>query len=465
MRSKLFGDRAFYRHVFIIAIPILIQNFITNFVSMLDNVMVGRVGGVEMSGVAVANQLIFVFNLCVFGAVSGAGIFGAQFHGNGDVKGVRDTFRFKLVVSTLLTGVGTVIFLAMGKTLIGAYLKGDGDVANATASLGFARDYLLIMLIGLLPYALSQCYAGTLRETGKTIFPMVAGVAAVLVNLVLNYFFIFDHFGYHGLGVKGAAIATVISRFIELEILVLGTALQKREHPFIVGAFRRFSIPFVLVKRILSKAIPLMVNETMWAGGVAMLNQCYSERGLIVVEANNICQTFFNVFSVAFLAVGSAVAIIVGQQLGAGKTEEAKKSSTKLITFSVLVSMVVAIVFAIVAELIPLFYNTTDDVRRLATRLMQICALIMPFEAFVHACYFTIRAGGKTLITFLFDSGFSWIVSVPVAFVLSRFTSVPILPMFLICQLLVLAKCLIGFFFVKRGDWVVNMVGEPDSRT
>jgi putative MATE family efflux protein len=460
MRSKLFGDKAFYRYVLILAIPILIQNFITNFVSMLDNVMVGRIGGAEMSGVAVANQLIFVFNLCVFGAISGAGIFGAQFHGNGDVKGVRDTFRFKILAAMLLTGVGVAVFLTLGPDLIRSYLKGEGDPANAAASLGFAWEYLLIMLIGLLPYAIALCYAGTLRETGRTVFPMAAAITAVMMNLVLNWLLIFDHFGYEGLGVKGAAIATVISRFAELAVLVIGTAKDPVKHPFIVGAFRSFAIPVALVKKILIKAIPLMANETMWAGGVAMLNQCYSRRGLHVVEANNICQTFFNVFSVSFIAVGAAVAIIVGQLLGAGKLEEARDSSTKLITFSVMVSTAFAVLLAVAAEFIPRFYNTTDDVRSLATGLMRICALIMPLDAFVHSSYFTIRSGGKMLIAFLFDSGFSWAVSVPVAFVLSRFTSVPILPLFLICQLLVVIKCALGFYFVRRGDWLVNMVAD-----
>jgi putative MATE family efflux protein len=363
----------------------------------------------------------------------------------------------------LLTGVGVAVFLTLGPDLIRSYLKGEGDPANAAASLGFAWEYLLIMLIGLLPYAIAQCYAGTLRETGRTVFPMAAAITAVMMNLVLNWLLIFDHFGYEGLGVKGAAIATVISRFAELAVLVIGTAKDPVKHPFIVGAFRSFAIPVALVKKILIKAIPLMANETMWAGGVAMLNQCYSRRGLHVVEANNICQTFFNVFSVSFIAVGAAVAIIVGQLLGAGKLEEARASSTKLITFSVMVSTAFAVLLAMAAEFIPRFYNTTDDVRSLATGLMRICALIMPLDAFVHSSYFTIRSGGKMLIAFLFDSGFSWAVSVPVAFVLSRFTSVPILPLFLICQLLVVIKCALGFYFVRRGDWLVNMVADESA--
>ena len=151
MLKSLIGNKKFYKHVLVLVIPIFIQNFITNFVNMLDNLMVGKIGQVEMTGVSVTNQLIFVFNLVIFGAISGAGIFGAQFVGSGDVKGLRDTFRFKLVSCVLLTLAACGIFLLFGDTLIHLYLKGEGDVTDAARSLAFGKDYLLIMLIGFIP--------------------------------------------------------------------------------------------------------------------------------------------------------------------------------------------------------------------------------------------------------------------------------------------------------------------------
>ena len=166
-----------------IAVPIMIQNGISNFVSMLDNIMVGRVGTEQMTGVAIVNQLIFVFNLMIFGAVSGAGIFGAQFYGNDDHKGVRDTFRFKLISCALLTVLGAVVFLFFGDELIRLYLQGEGTPEQIEASFGYAKQYLYIMLVGLVPFFVSQCYASTLRETGETVLPMVSGIVAVLVNL------------------------------------------------------------------------------------------------------------------------------------------------------------------------------------------------------------------------------------------------------------------------------------------
>lgn len=458
MIKKLIGDRHFYRRVLLLTLPILAQNGITQFVNMLDNLMVGRLDQGAMTGVSVANQLIFVFNLCIFGAVSGAGIFGAQFAGKNDSNGLRHTLRFKLLVTTAISIGAIALFWIFDSQLISLYLKGEGTAETAALSLESGIRYLRIMLIGLVPAALVQCFASTLRETGQTLPPMVAGTTAVLVNLCLNYILIFGHFGAQRLGVAGAAIATVISRFVELAAVFLWTLCTRRRNTFVIGLFRSARVPMSLVKSIIAKGLPLMANETMWATGLAMTNQCYSVIGLDVVAANNIMQTFFNVFSVAFMAVGAAIGIIIGQLLGAGKTNEAKDTSVKLIAFSIFVSIIVSVVFAVCAEFIPTLYNVTPEVRLLATRLMQICALMMPLDAFAHATYFTLRSGGEALITIIFDSGFMWAVSVPAAFILTRFTPLGILPVYFICQSLNVLKCCVGTAFVKKGKWLKTIV-------
>lgn len=460
MLKNYIGDKAFYKRVLALALPIMLQNGITNLVNMLDNIMVGRLDIASSSGVTVSNQLIFVFNLCIFGAISGAGIFGAQFFGKGDNNGVRHTFRFKLMISVLLSVLAVLLFVFSGEFLINLYLKGDGGNIDPELTLSAARDYLNVMLVGLIPFSIAQCYSGTLRECGRPVLPMVAGSIAVLVNLVFNYILIFGHFGAPALGVKGAAIATVLSRFVEMIIIIIWTRLTANKSPFIIGAYRSMYVPLTLVKDIIIKGMPLMINEALWSTGVATVNQCYSVRGIEVVAANNILQTFFNVFSVAFMAVGVAIGILLGQQLGAKDEEGAMDTCRKLIAFSVIVSIVVGVLFFVCAFYIPLAYNYPDNVRKTATGLMQICALVMPLDAFAHATYFTLRSGGKTLITFVFDSGFMWVVSVTAAFILSNFTSLNILWLYTIVQLLNIIKCIIGYIFVKKGIWIRNIVSN-----
>ena len=456
--KKYIGTRDFYKTVLALMIPIMIQNGITNLVNMIDNVMIGAVGTTELNGVAVSNQLFFVFNLCVFGAVSGAGIFGAQFFGKKDDEGVRHTFRFKILFSLFLTVVGILVFIFFGDSLINLYLKGEGSAEDAALSLTHAREYINVMLWGLLPYSLVQCYSSTLREGGQPLVPMYSGLIAVGVNLIGNYILIFGHFGAPPLGVMGAAIATVISRWVEFIIVAVWTRMNSFKFPFIVGAFRSLKIPFSLVVGIFKKGFPLMLNESLWAVGIAIINQTYSLKSLDVVSANQISQTFFNVFSTAFMAVGVAIGIILGQMLGSGDTKGAKDACTKLIAFSVFVSILVGSLYFVSAFFIPSFYNTTNEIRTLATALMQITAIAMPLEAFVHASYFTLRSGGQAFITFLFDSCFVWIVNIPVVMILCHYTSLPIIPLYAISQGLNLIKCLIGGYFVKKGVWIKKIV-------
>ncbi|MDY3918280.1 MAG: MATE family efflux transporter [Candidatus Limivivens sp.] len=457
---KFIGDRKFYRMVLTILIPIVIQNGITNFVSLLDNIMVGQVGTEQMSGVAIANQLVFVFNLCIFGAVSGAGIFGAQYYGSGDQEGVRDTLRFKLVISALLFLAGAAVFLAGGERLISLYLTGESTGNSAEQTLKYGQSYLRIMLFGMLPFTIVQSYSSTLRETGETVLPMKAGIVSVLVNLSLNYLLIFGKLGLPALGANGAAIATVIARYVEGIVIVVQTHRHSGKYRFVRGIFRDFRIPLSLTGQIIRKGMPLMVNETLWSMGMAILMQCYSVRGLAVVAGLNISSTITNLFNAVFLSMGNAVAIIIGQLLGAGKMEEARDTDYKLIFFSVASCIAVGGCMALFAPFFPLIYNTTEEVRHMARNFIWVSALCMPLNAFTNVAYFTLRSGGKTLITFFFDSGYVWAVSIPLAYVLSRFTELPILPLYSLCQFADIFKCAVGYVLVKKGVWIQKVVGN-----
>lgn len=457
-KYKFIGDRTFYKMVLLIAVPIMIQNGITNFVGLLDNIMIGRIGTEQMSGVAIVNQLLFVYNLCVFGGVSGAGIFTAQYFGQKNLEGVRQTVRFKILLISMITLVTGILFLFAGDSLITLYLQGDGAPESAAATLRYGREYLQIMLPGLIPFMLVQIYASTLRECGQTVLPMKAGVVAVIVNLSFNYILIYGKLGAPALGVRGAAIATVISRCVEAAIVVSHTHCHKEQNLFIDGLYSTLRVPVSLAGKIITKGIPLLLNETLWGAGMATLTQCYSIRGLNVIAALNISNTIGNIFNIVFIALGESVAIIVGQLLGAGKMEEARDKDNKLIAFSVFSCILVAIAMLLPARFFPLVYNTNDEARTLATYFIMLTAIFMPMHAFLHAAYFTLRSGGKTIVTFLFDSVFIWCVSVTIAFLLSHYTTLPVVAVYVCVQLGDLIKCVIGFTLVKKGVWLQNIV-------
>ena len=458
MLKRYIGDRAFYARVLSIAIPIIIQNGITNFVNLLDNIMVGQVGTVPMSGVSIVNGILFVFNICIFGASSGAGIFTAQFHGSADQEGIRHTFRFKTMICLLITALGIAVFLLGGRTIIGLYLTGEGDASIAAGAMEYGLKYLHVMLWGFLPFAVSNVYSSTLRETGETMVPMAAGICAVFVNLILNYILIFGHFGAPAMGVEGAALATVISRYVEMTIVISWTHFHSDRHGYIKGVYRSAYIPGRLFRNILLKGAPLLVNEFFWATGMAILNQCYSTCGLNVVPAMNISSTMSNLGSVVFLALGNTVGIIMGQQLGAGhKPDFIRDQNRKLMAFATVVGGSFGLAMIAISGLFPQLYNTDQQVRALAAQLICVCGVMMPFNSYCNATYFTLRSGGQTVITFIFDSCYMWVVCVPLAFCLSRFTGLDILPLYILCQATELAKCLLGGFVLKQGKWIQNL--------
>ncbi len=458
-RSRFIGDRSFYRRLLGITIPIMLQSAVSNFVSLLDNIMVGRVGTEQMTGVAIANQLFFVFFLAIFGGLSGAGIFTAQYYGRGDDDGVRHTFRYKVWMGAILTATAIFIFFNWGDPLIRLYLNGDKSIGSVDAALGYGLVYMKICLLGLPGFAVTQVYSGTMRDCGKTSVPMVAGIVAVLVNLVLDWLLIFGIGFFPELGVSGAAAATVCARYVEALVVVCYSHSKEAGLSYMKGLYRSLLLPSSLVLEITKKGMPLLLNETLWSLGMAVLTQCYSVRGLEVIAGMNISNTLCNVMNITYFSMGDAVAIIVGQLLGAGKMKEAKDADNKIIAFSVFLGTCSAFLLAGLAFVFPQLYNTSDEVRLLAKRFLLVQAFFTPQIALLHTTYFTLRSGGKTVITFLFDSMFICVFSVPVAWFLSRYTSLYVVWIFAAVNLAETVKCAIGIFLVRKNVWMNDLTG------
>lgn len=454
---KLIGDKKFYKMVLLVAVPIMVQNGITNFVNLLDNIMVGRVGTEPMSGVSIVNQLIFVFNLCIFGGFSGAGIFTAQYHGMEDDDGIRQTCRFKIDLGAGICIIATAVFCLFGEKLISLYLN-EGSDGDLVKTLEYGLGYLKIMLWGLPFFMIVQAFASTLRECGETVVPMKAGLVAVVVNFVFNWFLIFGKMGFPVLGVQGAAIATVLSRITEASIVVIWTLKHKEEHVFAKGLLSTLKVEGKISKKITITGSPLLLNEALWSAGMAILTQCYSMRGLDSVAGFNIASTAINVFKTVFLAMGASVGIIVGSLLGAGKMDEAVDTDRKMIAFSVFLCLFVSSLMLILSSIFPQLYNTNDNARQIAESAIVVGALFMPSDAFRNATYYTLRSGGRTWITFMFDSCLLWVISVPLAFSLSRYTSLSSVRIFTIICTADLLKDVIGFVLVKKKVWIKNIV-------
>ena len=459
-RKKFIGDRLFYKNVLIMVVPMILQNLITNLVSLIDNIMVGQIGTEQMNGVSIVNQFIFVFNITVFGAVAGPGIFGAQFFGKGDNEGQRYTFRFRIIVVTLIIALVSVIFYLLDDPLINLFISKEDAAEQIEATLRYGKEYMHIMIVGLIPFGIGQAYASVVRECGETKIPMIGSLSAVGVNIFLDYALIFGKFGFPEMGVRGAAIATVISKFIEAFVVIAWTHTHPSKNKYIIGAYRSLRIPKFLTANMIKKGTPLLFNEFLWAAGMSIIAQCYSVRGLDVVAARNISSTITNLFGAVYIQMGACIGILVGAKLGANKLRDARTTDNRLLFFSVAATVVVALAVLPLAEVFPRFYNTEDHIRDLASYMIVIQALAMPLWSYTNACYFTLRSGGKTGLTFIFDFGYTFLLMIPLAFVLAYFTDMNICMLFAVVTFSEIVKVIIGYFMVKSDLWINNIVDE-----
>ena len=328
--KKFIGDKAFYKSVIAIVLPIVLQNGLNNLVNLLDNVMVGALGTEQMSGTAIVNQLIFIYVLCIFGGTAGAGIFTAQYHGSKNQDGIRYTVRFKIYISAVTALVIGLILAFFSTPLINLFLHDGSESGDLELALFYAQQYLKIVIFAQIPNTITIIYASTLRETGETVMPMVASLCSVAVNVLLNYLLIFGKLGLPALGVEGAAIATVIARCVECAVIVIYTHTHLNRFVFFKHLFSSLKIPKEICIKLVKKGASLMFNEALWSISQTLLLYCYSIRGLAVVAAMNINITFSNLFSIVFMSLGSAIGIMVGNLLGAGEIEKARDTDNKI---------------------------------------------------------------------------------------------------------------------------------------
>ena len=451
-------EKLIYKKTLKIAVPMMIQNGITNAVGLVDNVMVGNLGTNAVTAVSIIGQLFFVFSLAIFGGLSGPGIYAAQYYGQKNIEGFRQTFRIKHWICGFCLVAGLCAFLFAAEPLIGLYMRGEGGEVDPVETMALAKEYLGVMIIGMAPFVITQIYASSLRETGDTFMPMMAGVASVVVDVVFNYLLIFGNFGFPQLGVKGAAIATVIARFVEMTIVLAVAFAKRKKYVFLQGAYKTLLVPRDVTAKIIKKGLPIFLNEFLWSAGIAAMTQTYSTLGLEIVAGLNIANNLCNLLNVVFVAMGNAVGIVIGQLLGASEYEKAQKSSLRLAAFTGVICVALTAILVGVSGVFPNLYNTSDEIKHLGQWFIVITALYFPIQGYLNALYFTLRSGGKTLITFLFDSVFTWAVTIPLTLLLCSFSGLPVIGIYAIVQAADIIKVIIGFILVKRGLWISNIV-------
>lgn len=448
---KLFKDKAFLKRFFSIAFPVMLQQMITFIVSFIDNLMVSGLTNEAVSAVYSVNQLTFFMFVVSSGVVAGSGIFVQQFYGSKDHKHLIQSHRFKMLSSTLYLIIILPIAFYFGHYVVEFYSRNNDNPAEI---LRLALEYMPVILLGFIPYVYTASYATSLRETGRTIEPMLASLVAVVINIVFNYLLIY----VFQLGVFGAAIATTLARGFELVALLI--MCEKTKFLHIKDVFTNFRVERYLVQTISRKSLPLLGNEILWAGGMVLISMAYAQREN-VLSALSIVSTMGNIFMVIFLGLSVGISVMVGNALGANRIEEAKENIKKLYLLGVAISLTFGVIMAALSPFIPmLFVNVSASQKLLATELIIVYASFLWAFSLSTCCYMTLRAGGKSLLTFSLDSGTMWLLVVPLAWLLATYTSIPLVGIYIAVQATDVLKSGIGLLLIKRGSWIRNLTLE-----
>lgn len=440
---------SFIKRLIIIAIPIVLQQLFLNIASLLDTLMVGQLDESSVSGVYIATQIIFVVNLMMFGSIEGASVFFCQFFGKKDEINLKKSFAFKLYSSFLIGTIATVFILVFGRGLTSLFIKDP-------IAIEISVKYLNILTISFIPFSIIISITSSMRESHNTILPMTITLIGVIVNFIINYVFIFGKMGMPKLGAVGAAVGTTSERILELIILLI--FCLKKKYTFCDNIFNNLKIEKKLFIQMVKKSIPLLINETLWALGQTVLVYIFSQSSDISTVVLPIATTIYNLIFVVCLGVGNAITILVANTVGTGEFEKAQKEANISLFFSGVVGVLLGIILILIAPFVTSLYTgVSSDAKHLAKILIDFYGIYIVLCALNNSLFFVLRAGGRTLLVFIFDSLYGWIIQIPFAFLLLNLFHLDFVPLVIIAYSIDIIKTIVGFILVFSKKWYRNL--------
>ncbi len=445
---KRYFDIKFFKSAILIALPIVIQQLVTSFAQLIDNIMVGSINGQAIAGVGAANSILLVIMTSTFGISEGASIFIAQQYG----ANKRDRIANSLAISVIVIAIVAILTLSFiniyDNQLLRIFIHANDS--SATLAMNYGMEYLNVLVWGYWILMLNTVLGSSFRAIGKTKVPMLAGVTAVVCNTMMNFILIPIY------GVKGAAVATIISRVVEF--VVLFTIMKFKQNIFEFNLKSFTTIKFMQFKVMIKKMIPLTINEFLWGLGTSTLMAVYGARSINDLASIQITYTLANILFVSMAGFGVAVAVLIGQKLGNDEFDQAIENSKKLLILAFITGVVFFSVAQLLSFVIPILYNNVDNIIQVqSANLLRIMGIIFPVYIMTVTLFFTLRAGGDTLGVLIMDGGIMWGLSIPVAFILMKFTSFSIYGVFIGVESIEFVKLVVGLYRYKKYKWVQNI--------
>jgi putative MATE family efflux protein len=446
----LFNDKVFYRSLFAVAVPIMLQNLINSFVNILDTVMIGRLGTVEIAAVGLGNNFFFFYNMIIFGIGSGAAIFTAQFWGRKDIAGIRKNTGFCLLLNLGGAVLFSLLCFFFPDKIIRIYSRDPEVIAKGI-------EYLRILSGAFIPFAVSQVFILTLRSVEKVRLAMVTTLIALSVNAVLNYLFIFGIGPIPAMGVAGAAFATVISRITEMLLLIVISYAKKYALAGTPGELLSFDTAFA--SRFLKIVLPVVVNEFIWALGVSITNIIFARTHTDAIAAYNITNTVSQLTWVLFIGLGNGVAVLIGKKIGEGDEKTARDYASRIIRFAPMLAFSAIFILIPLSWLFPFIFNVGEQVLSMTRVMVIILAISYPFRAFNMTMVVGIcRAGGDTIFCTIYDVAVMWIIALPLAACATLVFHAPFWVIYLCISTDDLFKMFLGLWRYRTGKWLHNVI-------
>lgn len=445
-------DKSFYKNLFVLTLPIVLQSLITSSLNMLDTMMIGKVGETELASVGIANQYYFLFTLFILGIAGGGGVLIAQLWGNNDKKNIKKVLSKSLIISLMVISIFLILGLMVPGKII-ALFNNDASVVTV------GSQYLTITVISYVFTGISFVFASALRSIGNTKLPMFASLLGLTVNGVLNYALIFGNFGMPELKTQGAAIATLIARICECSLILFVVYFKDRILNIRLSDLKGLSSK--LSATLTNVTLPIVLNEACWGFGNVTYMAIYSHIGKRATASMQICSTIMNLFMIFAFGLSYAAVVVVGNEIGANREDVAKESSKKIAKISILIALILGIVLFGLAKPIVSFFNVSDEVKLSSTYILYVYSAIMTIKVFNMVMIVGIlRGGGDATYGSILQGITLWFIGIPLAFVAA---SILHLPVHVVVGFTAIEEIIKGIFMVKRFrsfKWIRNMVKD-----
>lgn len=433
----------------VLAIPVVLQQLLVNLLQICDTMMISGVSANAISGVSVANKFFFIYNLALFGLTNGIGVFISQYSGARNVEGCNQVFRYGLKLCIMVAVLATIFLMLVPEITISFFVKSASIIEYGVA-------YVNVVRFSYIPFAISMMCSVAFKVKGNTVLPMKIGTIAFVVNIIFNYLLIYGHFFFPKWGVSGAAVATLLSRIIEMLLLIY--AINKSDDLNLSIKYKPLDKGHKI--EVIRKAFPLVCNEVVWslALSAVFLNYCLVDE--YYIPALTVVDNVSSMMYVVFAGCATATGVIIGNTLGANNFKQAKLEAKRMIIIGCFICMSCSILIFAIAKFVPNMFSLDGNIAHMSVILLMIKCGFTWTQGYAETIYYILRAGGDTKGVFIIDGLFTCLGPLLLSTLCARIFHTNLIIMFALVEGINLVKVLISTYYYRKGKWLNNLTYE-----